>query len=423
MESWNDEHKMGNYYAEFRPYQLNPENYEGKMRFWKQLIKSYCEHKGSAEFSIIELKRAFKRKNVSPYCLPKVIDDMFDKQEIKLKEQFLEVPQQTWSGWAMNMLVKKPLKWGITKVKEQVMTVRDETTSYVCSEVVSTQADTLHNLFEKSYDIVLSKDEILKKVDKIQLSVLGADLALHHLMCENRVWMETGDDGKTLCKFAAPNSKVSPITQLERSIYTLEETEKSLETIIDGIEKEIDVTTASIKQCLKDGRKQAAKVHLKKRHALEKNLEKRMSVLESVQAMILRIHDTQKDKDVLSAYKIGTDALKNALAGSGITLDSVDETIEQMKEAIEVHDDIQSGLASPAREILVDDDDLEKELDDLLNEEPTGGDVGGQVSPLQKTDNFDEEIEKRLKGLKFDVHELPEIEKSLNSLSLDGNQA
>lgn len=55
-----------------RPYQVNPENYEGKMRFWKQLIKTYCEYKGNAEFSINELKKAFKRKNVSPYCLPKV---------------------------------------------------------------------------------------------------------------------------------------------------------------------------------------------------------------------------------------------------------------------------------------------------------------------------------------------------------------
>lgn len=309
----------------------------------------------------------------------------------------------------MNLLVKKPLKWGINKVKEQVMIVRDETTSYISSEVVSTQAEALHNLFEKSYDIVLNKEDILCRVDKVKLSIVGAELAMHHLVCESRLWIETGDDGKVLCKFAAPNSKVSPITELERSIYTLEETEKSLETIIDDIEKEINATTDSIKQCLKDGRKQAAKTHLKKRHALEKNLEKRMSVLESVQAMLSRIHDTQKDKDVLSAYKIGTDALKNALAGSGITLDSVDETIEQMKEAIEVHDDIQSGLAIPVRDIVVDDADLEKELNDLLSED--GGDTGGQVLPPTET-NFDDEIEKRLKGLKFDVPELSDSDKS-----------
>lgn len=308
----------------------------------------------------------------------------------------------------MNLLVKKPLKWGINKVKEQVMTVRDENTSYVCSDVVRTQADALHNLFEKSYDIVLNKDDILCRVEKIHLSVSGADLAMHQLFCQNQLWIETGDDGKILCKFAAPNSKVCPITQLERSIYTLEEQEKSLEKIIDEIEKEINATTDVIKQCLKDGRKQAAKNHLKKRHAFEKNLEKRMSVLESVQAMLCRIHDTQKDKDVLSAYKIGTDALKTALAGSGITLDSVDETIEQMRDAIEVHDEIQSGLALPVRDIPVDDDDLEKELNELLNDEPASG-GGGQVSTAT---NFDEEIENRLKGLRLDVPELPNVETS-----------
>lgn len=312
----------------------------------------------------------------------------------------------------MSLLVKKPLKWGINKVKEQVMTVRDETTSYVCLEVVSTQANALHTLFEKSYDVILNKDDILSRLEKVNLSVSGANLAMHHLVCDGRLWMESGDDGKMLCKFGAPNTKVCAVTELERSIYTLEETEKSLERIIDDLEKEINTTTDSIKQCLKDGRKQAAKNHLKKRHALEKNLEKRMSVLESVQAMLSRIHDTQKDKNVLAAYKIGTDALKNALAGSGITLDTVDETIEQMKEAIEVHDDIQSSLAMPARDIFVDDADLEKELEDLLSEEPAeGGGSGGQVS-APKEDNFDEEIEKRLKGLKFDVPELSDTEKS-----------
>lgn len=322
----------------------------------------------------------------------------------------------------MNLLVKKPLKWGINKVKEQVMTVRDETTSYVCSDVVSTQADALHTLFEKSFDVILTIEDILSRVDKVNLSVSGANLAMHHLVCEGRLWMETGDDGKVLCKFGAPNAKVSAVTELERSIYTLEETEKSLDKIIDDLEKEINTTTAAIKQCLKDGRKQAAKNHLKKRHALEKNLEKRMSVLESVQVMLSRIHDTQKDKNVLSAYKVGTDALKNALAGSGITLDSVDETIEQMREAIDVHDDIQTTLATPARDILIDDADLEKELEDLLSEEPEEGGAGGQVSPPKEA-NFDDEIEKRLKGLSFDVPELSETENSPTAtLSVDVNK-
>ncbi|XP_063699737.1 charged multivesicular body protein 7 [Culicoides brevitarsis] len=418
-ESWNDEAKMGNYYAEFRPYQVNPENYEGKMRFWKQLIKTYCEHKGSAEFTIVELKKAFKRKNVSPYCLSKVIDEMLANQEIKLKDQFLEPPEATWSGWAMNLLVKKPLKWGINKVKEQVMTIRDETTSYVCSEVVNTQAEALHTLFEKSYDTILNKEDILSRAEKTNLSISGANLAMHRLMCENRLWMEADEaNSKILCKFAAPNAKVTPATELEKSIYTLEETEKSLERTIDDLEKEINSTTTNIKQCLKDGRKQAAKNHLKKRHALEKNLEKRMGVLESVQTMLSRIHDTQKDKDVLLAYKIGTDALKNALAGSGITLDSVDETIEQMREAIEVHDDIQNSFAIPTKDVLVDDEDLEKELEDLLSENPSGGDTaGGKTSPPEKKteENFDEDIEKRLKALSFDVPELSDTEKSLTA--------
>lgn len=55
-EQWQNDAKMGNYLAEFRPYALNPENYTAKMRFWKDLIKSYCQHKGNCEFTLQELK-------------------------------------------------------------------------------------------------------------------------------------------------------------------------------------------------------------------------------------------------------------------------------------------------------------------------------------------------------------------------------
>lgn len=58
-----------------RPYQVNPENYDAKMRFWKETIKNYCYHKGSCDVTIAELKQAFKRKNTSPYCLQIVIQN------------------------------------------------------------------------------------------------------------------------------------------------------------------------------------------------------------------------------------------------------------------------------------------------------------------------------------------------------------
>lgn len=225
--------------------------------------------------------------------------------------------------------------------------------------------------------------------------------------------METNEEGKTLCKFAPPNAKVLPISEMERSIFTLEETETSLSTVIDKLETDINDLNVQIKQCLKDGKKQNAKILLRKRHILEKNLEKKSNVIENVQEILQKIHDTQKDKDVLSAYKIGADALKHGLAGSGITLDTVDDILEEMKEQIEVHDEIQTGLGASVKDIIVDEAELEDELKDLLADDTPSGnnDAGGK----KMVDNFDEQIEKRLKGLRIEMHSLPEVPK--NSVS------
>lgn len=401
-ESWKDDAKMGNYFAEFRPYDLNPTNYNAKMRFWKDLICGYCLHKGSSEFSISELKRVFKRKNCSPYCLDKVLEEMAQTADVQEKVDFLEVPQASWSGWAMDLLVKKPIKWGMNKVR-----VRDSLTSYVSKDAVVAQAEGLLLLFERSCDVVMAKEMVLEKAEKSGLTIGGAELALHYLRTNQRFWVETTEEGRTLCKFAPQNAKVQPISSLERSIFSLEETEKSLEQVIDQLETQINDLNVLIKQCLKDGKKQNAKLQLKKRHVLEKNLEKKVNVLENVQTVLGKIHNTQKDHDVIAAYKMGTDALKNSLAGSGITLDSVDEIIEEMKEVIEVSDEIETTLSRPTVESNFDESDLEKELDELLADEqpPTGG------SP--EALSFDEEIQKRLTRLRIETHDLPSIPEHL----------
>lgn len=136
---WQDDDRMDNLFAPFREKTVNPVNYETKMKFWKNLIKEYCTTKGSATISLSELRVVFERKGKRPHCLNTVLDELLSEGMAKSKSQFMESPL-TWTGWAIEKLVKSPFRWGFDKVKERVISSAnngncDENYEFVMIEV------------------------------------------------------------------------------------------------------------------------------------------------------------------------------------------------------------------------------------------------------------------------------------------------
>src|SRR5690349_10644961 len=127
----------------FRPRQVNEEHYDQKMKFWKEMIESYCEYKGSPKFTIQELKSAFKRKGTQPYCLQDVFSQMMTEGNLMNKQEFMQQPKSI-AGWAVNSLLVKPLSWGFGKLKEKLITpTQDEQTEFVLKPVLISQSKLL----------------------------------------------------------------------------------------------------------------------------------------------------------------------------------------------------------------------------------------------------------------------------------------
>lgn len=139
---WQDDERMENFFAPFRVKSVNPVNYETKLKFWKNFIKEYCEVKGSAAMSINELRDALQRNGKKPHCLVTVFEEQLNDGSIRRKSEFMEAPQLTWGAWAIDKLIKTPIKWSFNKVKESalpaaiVVTPQLETTEFVVLEVV-----------------------------------------------------------------------------------------------------------------------------------------------------------------------------------------------------------------------------------------------------------------------------------------------
>lgn len=151
---WQDDERMENLFAPFRAKIVNPINYETKMKFWKNLIQENCVVRGSPVITLNELRSAFQRNGKKPYCLETVLAEQIAECSIKQKQQFMEAPLLTWSGWAVHKLVKAPLRWSFDRVKERVISSTngndDASTEYVVIEVakVSRINSILHSFMQ-----------------------------------------------------------------------------------------------------------------------------------------------------------------------------------------------------------------------------------------------------------------------------------
>lgn len=391
----------------FRPKQVNPDQYNFKMIFWKEMIERYCEYKGSSTFTIQELKEVFKRKGTSPYCLNDVVNQMISEQNVQDKESFMSSPQ-SWTQWTIGKITS-PVSWSFNKLREKVWGSSAPDTVFLSKNVLKNQAKILQNHVRNahSYNNIISMDELMKSSEDIDgLSRNGILMTLQYLSTvEKSVYIEETQESsqhhqKILMKFSQPQQVATPITQLERSVYNLETTEKFLISAIDKKEIQLNDVLNNVKVCLKDGKKQMAKTHLRKKHLLENDITKTLNILENIQAMLQRVHNSKSDKEILQTYKLGTEGIKHIFTDSGINIDNIYDVIEDMKDVLDNQDELQNVISAPLREDI-DDAELEAELKELVESEK--GETK-QEEPKNDFNLFD--LEMRLKRLRGDVPEL-----------------
>lgn len=399
----------------FRPKSVNEEHYNQKMKFWKTMIENYCEFKGSASINIEELKRVFKRKGTVPYCLQEVFNQLSAEGNIVAKSEFMSAPK-TLASWALNS-AWKTVNWGLGKVKEKLVgAVEDEQTVFVVKSALRNQGRILldHIRARHSYNNILSMDELMLGADEIEgLSKDGILLVLHHLSTEEKkVYIEENLEisehhHKILLKFAEPHKPVQPITEIERSIYNLEHTEKFLLKTIENKEHQLNEVLSVVKENLKNGKKQLAKTYLRKKHLMETDISKTIDILDNVQMILQRVKSSKNDKDIIQTYKMGSEAIKTAFAESGINLDNVHDIIGDMQEIFEDQKEIDAALGEQIGSSTIDDKELEDELADLMNfNENNGNPSNGKTEKKPEVDPLDLELEMRLRRLRSDLTHL-----------------
>lgn len=180
------------------------------------------------------------------------------------------------------------------------------------------------------------------------------------------VTMIDPNDNKTqLVKLAEPGDKAKPVTEQELAIYSLQYNENKLSKSIEKLESEKEELILEAKAFLKKGMRQSAKNCLRKKKDLEKRIDKQAASLENIQCLLDNVRDAESNNRVVESYKYGLAALKSTFQEAGTTADNVADTMDEVKDMLEQHDEIKESIGSPLSP-TVDELELEDELAELL---------------------------------------------------------
>ncbi|KAK7517312.1 Snf7-domain-containing protein [Phyllosticta citricarpa] len=113
--------------------------------------------------------------------------------------------------------------------------------------------------------------------------------------------------------------------------------------------------------------KNVAKAALRRKKQFEHSLDQTSSQIMTLEREIYSIETANINKETLDAMKNAGAAMQQIHAG--LTIDKVDQTMEQLREQHAIGEEISEAIGQPMGNQALDEDELDEELADLQQEE------------------------------------------------------
>lgn len=174
--------------------------------------------------------------------------------------------------------------------------------------------------------------EYCNRKTKHQISENSVRLALEWLRQRRKaVLKRSSEDSSNELLVKLSTQTVNEVTQVEEGMYKLTKQENKLIKEIELLEKEKLSVIKEVKLYLTKEMRQVAKTHLRRKVELEKTIEKRAQALANLRALISNIEDAHSNSAVFSAYKTGSNMLKE-MGKDGLMEDDVRDVMDEINE-------------------------------------------------------------------------------------------
>lgn len=374
VKEWNDDSAMQYFNAVLpSPREQDPHRWDSLMEFWSErVLPSAMRHTNSLSFTIDQLKSCLKRNGFYPVGLDSIVAEMNRKGTVVAEGQ---VAAQTagWGSWLWGNLVARPISWGWSQVvapaeAELATTTLDPKARFVLLPLLKAKADEL--LSKHADDAVFAADHLVTQRQLLDITGLNAQdlqILLTYMHANGKAALFETARGEKAVKLAKAGESKVELNEADKGILQLKETLGSLEKQEGQLSKDIDGCRVKAADWLKKKNKPKAMMELKRKQRLQSVLDKRLSFIENIHQILHTIEQTQTDKEMIDQFKLGVDTLKRVREESGVTVEAVDQVMDDLQDALLDQREIDDAISSGQEQLSsVDEAELEEELAQLV---------------------------------------------------------
>ncbi|XP_034939400.1 charged multivesicular body protein 7 [Chelonus insularis] len=380
-QSWFQDERMNAMFAEFRSHSVNSQDWNAKYQFWKELIFKWLSYNKKCQFSISELTFAFKRNGIIPRCLTTVIEQLIKSNQIITQDEFyhqLYNSNASWTSWTVNIFIKKPFFWSLSKVKN-ILNVNNhsihnnpDTIKYIHYEIIHELANDILDFTKENDPIILSYYQILQRCTKEKnIDESNAKLALtwiNRMKNNNFIIIFDQISSESLLKISSTKG-IENLSKYEEGLFQLTQCEKSILKTIQNLEMEKNSVMTEIQNLIKNNNglsivNMTVKTLLRKKKQIERRIEKQTAIFDNIQVLISNIHDAKSNSEIFETYKKSTELLKNFKLSSlqvQNTMDDLYEVVDELNEtqltlseSCQLDESINSELEEEFKNLFID---------------------------------------------------------------------
>ncbi|KAM9208708.1 charged multivesicular body protein 6 [Dugong dugon] len=177
--------------------------------------------------------------------------------------------------------------------------------------------------------------------------------------------------------------KQSRVTEQDKAILQLKQQRDKLRQYQKRIARQLERERAIAGQLLRDGKKERAKLLLKKKRYREQLLDKTENQITSLETMVQSIEFTQIEREVMEGLQFGNECLRKMR--QVMSIEEVERILDETQEAVEYQRQIDELLAGSLTQ--EDEDAILEELDAITQEQVELPEVPAEPLPDRIPEN------------------------------------